>query len=240
MGFDKVAEFLWKGIFFLEFLTLLFFLLGLIVFAGTLLGIFGWQVISEAYDKCAEKARKRAEARRLMRAAQRLKNFSGANPKWHTIKYWTGSEHNRPMRGAREFETSSFSVSERLENPYQPLPTDLDSLPPSYSESLPSDPDSPVWYSRDIQDYINLPYHNVQYDVNPEFDPRNPSGYQISRVYLDDQGRPLEHTKQVMCLFCQTPKFFYLKDKKSLGYHLKSFHGDGKPSWVLWIRSFGS
>lgn len=52
----------------------------------------------------------------------------------------------------------------------------------------------------------------ISHTPNPQFDPRKPEFYQYTRVQLDRNSNEIEHTRQFLCLYCQLPRFFGLKD----------------------------
>lgn len=77
------------------------------------------------------------------------------------------------------------------------------------------------WYARDIEDYQKYRHRNITYKLNPDFDPLKPCVYQISRSFSSQNGLRLD---QIMCLYCQTPRFFYLLGEGGLLGHYATFH----------------
>lgn len=62
-----------------------------------------------------------------------------------------------------------------------------------------------VWYHRESDEYSKCGHCFVRYEKNPDFNPKEPMGYQWSRVQVRVSGEVMEHTRQVMCMFCQKP-----------------------------------
>lgn len=168
-----------------------------------------------------------------------LKRADCVNPTWPKFKYWSDNSHNKPMGQELQSIDNSDENCQPSVHMFS-IPDDLEALPPSYSEDYNFRQYQNVWYCRDIQDFQNLPSKRVEYKLNSHFNIENPKGYQISRCWVDNSGYLMENSRQAMCLYCQTPKFYYLKDKKGLGNHMDKCHGNQMKkgsSWSWFSRS---
>lgn len=80
-----------------------------------------------------------------------------------------------------------------------------------------------VWYfHRDVGKLNQLQHGNVRYKLSPHFDCKNPELAQIYRFALDEQGVGVQESIQFLCLYCQEPQFFYLRQ---LLIHHSEYHG---------------
>lgn len=89
-----------------------------------------------------------------------------------------------------------------------------------------------VWISRKKNAFSKCNHHRVRYDPNPDFNPKKPEGYEHSRVQLDHNGKALEYTRQVLCMFCARTRFFPLWGKDYLISHFEKKHIREVPEFV--------
>lgn len=80
------------------------------------------------------------------------------------------------------------------------------------------------WYSRSIDDLSKYKHGNVRYELNPEFDPDCPEGFQISRSLIEENGESAWGTREYMCLHCQKPRFFSAYGTRGLLAHVAAEH----------------
>lgn len=86
------------------------------------------------------------------------------------------------------------------------------------------------WFEHDLSDFQKLPVPNVRYEINPQFRPDHPVGYQYSRVQVADNGYCFQNTRQAMCLFCPDPLFCCLTAE--LLMHFEKYHPHEIPFFV--------
>lgn len=179
---------------------------------------------------------------RFARIKRKMEFFDGTNPKWPVFRYWGDNDHNQRVETVISSGDNSLDRSQQVELSNSDSETSSNLSMESFEKVLKptsrknsnktlaakSSPISTkvIWYSRDIQDYKNLHPYMIRYESNPKFDRNNPKGFQISRVYINENGRVLEHTRQVMCLYCQSPTFHYWKGEDCLKKHVARAHGD--------------
>lgn len=86
---------------------------------------------------------------------------------------------------------------------------------------------------RDLADFDKLDHPNVKYEANPNFNTDKPEGYQISRLRVNKQGKEVEKSRQVLCMYCFEPSFFSLSGKSSIVMHLEFHHPQEVPLFVI-------
>lgn len=97
-----------------------------------------------------------------------------------------------------------------------------------------------VWFSRKNDAFTTCGHKNVRYDPNSAFNPKRPVGYQQSRVQLGYKGEVIEHTRQVLCMFCQTATYFPLWGQDCLILHFEDAHVREVPRFVkILLRELG-
>lgn len=85
------------------------------------------------------------------------------------------------------------------------------------------------WFERTLEDYLNYKHPHMTYVLNPDFDPHNPSVYQLARHLKDENGEGVAGTTQFACMYCRAPTFRYIH---GLGGLLSHFGGQHWPSVI--------
>lgn len=80
------------------------------------------------------------------------------------------------------------------------------------------------WFERTLEDFQNYTHPHITYRINPDFDPHNPSVYQLARYVKDKNGKGVERTTQFACMYCQEPHFLYIHGFEGYLSHLSSIH----------------
>lgn len=88
------------------------------------------------------------------------------------------------------------------------------------------------WFHRRLTRFEALEHKNIRHEQNPDFDLRNPCGYQWTRVQITNNGKILEHTRQVLCMFCQEVEFLFLTGPNGLIRHYEQMHPHEVPQFV--------
>lgn len=89
-----------------------------------------------------------------------------------------------------------------------------------------------VWYHRETDEYTECDHRLVEYELNPDFNPEEPMGYQRSRVQVNLLDEVLEHTRQGLCMFCREPGFYSLWGPDCLISHFEKEHLREVPQFV--------